>query len=531
MLDYGEAEAGAAGLARVAFVDAVEALEDAALRLGRDAHAVVGDGEAHAAVGQGAHADVGPAALGPGIFDRVLGEVPDYLPEQAAHAADRSALAGDREGDLSPLRLVGERGRDLAGHGHEVGVLARELLALVEAGEVYHVLHQLDEARGLAAYPAQEAVAVLGAHEPVLQELRRAHYRVQRRLELVRDVGGELAPEPLGALLFRHIDGQQHGALPLPARDDGAGGEQVFALAAAYAALGAPAAGALFKQGAKLRAAVHGQDVAPLAGGVRAEDFPRAGVDAHHRAPAVYEDKALAHGIGYGGELLLAAAQLLKLAAYLPLLPLQAGEQRAELVVYVVLKGLVEVDGVEGADDALRKPAGQPAGENQRQHEDKDQRLDYPHEQRGQGVVRLRRAQHAPVREAYRVVHRLLREGGAGALALARAVAERLAELLALGVVLHLAGLGVGVVYDRAVLGNPGQAHLAVVDRLEVFKPGALHAVGREPGLNVQLPGLPDGKVVVHRAHDEGQPGQEDQQAGEEDASEDSLCHGCASIR
>ena len=343
------------------------------------------------------------------------------------------------------------------------------------------------------------------------------------------DVRGELAPQALGALLFGHVDGQQHGAAPLPAGLDGARGQQVLALAAAQAALGA-AGGAALEELAELPAAVHGEHVAALADAVRAENLPRAAVYAHDEALAVYEDEALAHGAGDGGELLLAAAQLLELAGNLPLLLLHAGQERAELVVRVVLEGLVQVYGVERAHYALREPAREPAGEQQGQHQYEHQRLDYAEEQRGQGVVRLRRAQHAAVGEAYGVVDGLLREGRARALALAEAVFQRLAELLALGVVLHLAGLGVAVVYNGAVGGYPGEAHLAVVDRLEVFEPGALHAVRREPRLDAQLLGLAVGEVIVHRADDQREPGEEDGEAREKYAAEYPSCHGCASI-
>ena len=50
VLHYGEAEAGAAGLARVALVHAVKALEHALLRLAGYPDAVVADGDGDAAL-------------------------------------------------------------------------------------------------------------------------------------------------------------------------------------------------------------------------------------------------------------------------------------------------------------------------------------------------------------------------------------------------------------------------------------------------------------------------------------------------
>ena len=168
VLHYGEAEAGAAGLARVALVHAVEALEDALLRLAGYPDAVVADGDGDAALRR-ARDVYARAAAALRVFYGVVGEVPDYLPEQLADAVDALGRAAHRERDAARGGLVLERGGRVAGEGEHIRVLARELLALVEAGEVYDVLHELHEPRGLAPYAAEEAVAVLGLHEPVLQ--------------------------------------------------------------------------------------------------------------------------------------------------------------------------------------------------------------------------------------------------------------------------------------------------------------------------------------------------------------------------
>ena len=57
----------------------------------------------------------------------------------------------------------------------------------------------------------------------------------------------------------------------------------------------------------------------------------------------VEEDEALAHAARHRLELAAAAGQLVKLAAYLTLLPLHAGQQRGELVVGVVFQRVVQV--------------------------------------------------------------------------------------------------------------------------------------------------------------------------------------------
>ena len=347
----------------------------------------------------------------------------------------------------------------------------------------------------------------------------------------MRDVRGELAPETLGAQLFGHVHGQEHDAVLGFAGYHGAGGQHILALAAGDIALRPLAAAALFKQLAHLRRAVYRQHVAALARGVHSEYLPCAGVHAHNHARAVYKYQALAHGVGYSGELLLAPVQLFQLRSYLPLLMLHAAQQGAELVVHLVLQRLVQVDGVEWADYALGKARGQPCGQEQSKQKYEQQRLDYAEQQRRDSVMGLRRAQDAPVRQAYGIIDRLFRERVARALAFAVAVLQRFAELLALGVVLHIPGLGVGVVYDRAVGRYPGEADIIVVQSVEVVQPAELHAVGCKLRLHAQLLGLMGGEIVVQRAYDKGEPGQKDHQARQKDAAENTLCHGLASIR
>ena len=172
---------------------------------------------------------------------------------------------------------------------------------------------------------------------------------VQRGLELVGDVRGELAPELLCPAALRDVEGQQHG----PAARDGAGGELVLQAHALDAGLHrfpqphAPAARAA--PGCGPRSGCPGPRSPPP----RRRSLPRGRVYAQDPALRIQEDEPLPHAARHGRELRSAAPQLLKLAAYLPLLVLHAGEQRAQLVVRLVLQGVVQVDGVERADDAL----------------------------------------------------------------------------------------------------------------------------------------------------------------------------------
>ena len=224
-----------------------------------------------------------------------------------------------------------------------------EALALVHAGEVDDVLDEGQQPRGLGADAGIKPRLVPRLHKAGLKQLRRPHDGVQRGLELVGDVRGELAPELLCPAALRDVEGQQHG----PAARDGAGGELVLQAHAFYDGLRTVSGAHTFQQRAQLRAAVHGQDVLAHAVLPRAEELSRGRVYAQDPALRVQEDEALRHAARHGLELAPASAQLLQLAGYLPLLPLHAREQGRELVVGLVLQRVVQVYGVERPHDAL----------------------------------------------------------------------------------------------------------------------------------------------------------------------------------
>ena len=83
VLYYGQAEARAAGGFGVALVHAVEALKHPALVLRGDAGAVVAHAQEDIVLPLGG-VDLRLAALA-AVFDGVVREVPDYLPEQAPY--------------------------------------------------------------------------------------------------------------------------------------------------------------------------------------------------------------------------------------------------------------------------------------------------------------------------------------------------------------------------------------------------------------------------------------------------------------
>ena len=85
----------------MALVDAIEALENALLLLGRDADAVILDGQQRFfALAADVHAG---KAAGMIVFYRVLTEIVDYCGQKLRYAVYDGALAGDRERNAGVL--------------------------------------------------------------------------------------------------------------------------------------------------------------------------------------------------------------------------------------------------------------------------------------------------------------------------------------------------------------------------------------------------------------------------------------------
>ena len=113
VLDNGKAEARSSGLTRMALIDPVEALENAALVLRRDADAGVLHGHDRAvrcAVDGHIHA----AALTV-ILDGVVTEVIDDLRSKPADGRDLPVVSMDADRDLLFRRSAGQRGGRLLG--------------------------------------------------------------------------------------------------------------------------------------------------------------------------------------------------------------------------------------------------------------------------------------------------------------------------------------------------------------------------------------------------------------------------------
>ena len=200
MLDDAQAQAGAPGGARAGLVHAVEALEDALLLLLGDADALVDHGDAHDVgvlrVQRDAHRDPG-ARLG--VADGVVQQVAHGGGDEGGVAAHPQSLgAAGHEGDLAavgldahPVHGLGDDIVDVNDFGLGQGV------ALLEAGELDDLLDQDAQAAGLLAHAPGVVAHEVGVVGAGLDGLGQQLDRADRGLELVGDVGDEVAAHGL----------------------------------------------------------------------------------------------------------------------------------------------------------------------------------------------------------------------------------------------------------------------------------------------------------------------------------------------
>ena len=200
MLDDGEAQPRAALLAAAVLVHAVEPLEDAVAMLRRDADAVVLDGEDRlSAARREREDDVGRAAVAQGVLHEI-GEGVLHEP-RVARDGDGGQVAAD-ETDVRGVSLRPEAHLDAAGDVRQVGggegggLVA---LLLLEVRQLEDVLREGVEADALAAQQAEERLAAVGRQVvAAVEEVDRAEDAGEGGLDLVGEVGDELAPEALG---------------------------------------------------------------------------------------------------------------------------------------------------------------------------------------------------------------------------------------------------------------------------------------------------------------------------------------------
>jgi len=209
VFDDRQSQAGAAGLARAAAVDPVEALGETGQVLPPDADARVGDRElaATARLQPPPHrhrASVRRVAQG------VADQVPDGAVQLGLGAADAGRRAGLHRDDVAALVERAGVAADTLEQPADVdpGVDARPAGAL-DLRERERVGDQAQHALPLLAHQRVDAGALGGVHLDVAQRLDEAHQHRERAAQLVRHVGDELAPHRLVAFALGDVLRQQ----------------------------------------------------------------------------------------------------------------------------------------------------------------------------------------------------------------------------------------------------------------------------------------------------------------------------------
>ena len=366
-----------------------------------------------------------------------------------------------------------------------------------------------------------EAGHILRLDHAVLQQLGAADDALERRFQLVRDVRRELAAAALGEGLRGHVEGQQHRADHLAVGLDAAEVELVLAPAALGADLAVPVGHRRAEREAHGVLTVHGQEILPDARARHAEERLRGGIDVQHRALFVEQHEPLVHAGGDLCEFVCFLPQLGELGVDLSALAVDAPQERRELLIGVVFQRMLEVERVERLDDALGQTAREQAREHEQHDHDEQNGLERSEQQRAHRGAAGGQAQHGAVREAARAVNGLLQQRRAVAARAARAGLQRLADLLALKMVLHLRGVRLRVVEHRAVGGDPGDAETVGLDFLQIGRAVGLHGCCGDAQLVAELVLLHPLIEAVEAAHDEQQAAREHRDADGENGAED----------
>ena len=200
---------------------------------------------------------------------------------------------------------------------------------------------------------------------------------------------------------------------------------------------------------------------------------------------------------------------------------------------------MVQVQGVERADDPLCHPAGQDGGQGRGQYSNDENGLEHPQHQGQLGGLTGGDPQHRAAVQSAGIVQRPLRQGVRVAHAAALSAEERLPYLNAAPVVFHLLHGDVGVKEHRPVGAHPGQpvvgasapAGILGGQPFQVVLPAGLHPAGRQPQLVPQLAFLHVPEIVVQAAQHNHQAGRQHRRGHHQGGSKNFPCHGVASSR
>ena len=245
----------------------------------------------------------------------------------------------------------------------------------------------------------------------------------------------------------------------------------------------------------------------------------------------VEQNEPLAHAGGDLGKLVRPAAQLGEVRVDALPLVLQTAQQRRELRVGIVFERVLQVERVQRLRDPPAEPPGEQRGEHEREHQHEEQRLERSEGERRRRFAADGDAQHRAVRQAAGAVNGALEQRVGIADRLALAGGERLADLLAFGVVFQRLRVRDRVEEHRPVRADPCQAAAVGVDGAQIVRALALHARGGERELVAELLLLNAGEIVIKEGEQYHETRREHRRRDGEDRAENAPRHDCASSR
>ena len=210
VLDNRQSESGAAGRARATAVDAIEPLGQPRQMFRCDADARVGRREDPGSVPIDAPGNRDSTVRGR-ITDRVAYQIAECA-RQLFAASEHACRVADRERNLvlalrQRLRLV----RNLQHQRHDREALVGDKVVLAfERGKREQIGDQVLHVVRLLEHQLQKPRALARIELHVLHRLDKAADDGQRRLQLVRDVGDEVAAHARQRLELRHVARHQH---------------------------------------------------------------------------------------------------------------------------------------------------------------------------------------------------------------------------------------------------------------------------------------------------------------------------------
>ena len=182
---------------------------------------------------------------------------------------------------------------------------------------------------------------------------------VQGRFQLMGHIGRKLPPQLLGVALFCDIEDQQDDAGHLAVGEDGAGHQLVFAFAVGQRGLGMLAGPGPEQHILDFLGTVHRQNI-PAHGILIGTQKPgRRLIDAENLTGSAQQRQTLAHGAGDHVKFMLLLLQFRQLVHNLPVLPLNAAQQRRNLFIRLIGQRIVQIQVVEWLHNLLGQPAGQ----------------------------------------------------------------------------------------------------------------------------------------------------------------------------